>query len=86
MPVPGGRALRCAQRWLLASGLAVLAGVSVEQPLKFLERFASEQQIAAPDCLALRWSQKPGDSYGRTEAQLADSVLQWSINFTVVEL
>lgn len=56
-----------------ASLLLVLPGALAAEPavLKFAGKFNTEQLIAGPDCLALRWSQKPGDSYGCDEQQVA---------------
>ena len=38
----------------------------------FAGKFNTQQLITGPDCLALQWSQKPGDAFGCTDAQLAD--------------
>ncbi len=56
--------------------LAWPAHAAPEAPAKpsapvFLGKFNSRQLIAGPDCLALQWSQKPGDSFGCSDAQLA---------------
>lgn len=48
----------------------------------FTGKFDTEQQIKAPDCLALRWSQKPGDSYGCSQAEVTqwrDALVRWRV-------
>lgn len=64
-------------RFLTAMAMLALA-LSALTPLPgtagapaFAGRFNTAQQIKAPDCMALLWSQKPGDSYGCTAQQVA---------------
>ena len=78
----GPRRLRAAgsmQRHLAAAAL-VLASAAGAEDLKFAGKFRTEQQIMAPDCMALKWSQKPGDLYGCTPAQVnawRERLVQW---------
>jgi len=48
------------RHYLAAAALVMAATVGAED-LKFAGKFSTEQQIMAPDCMALKWSQKPGD-------------------------
>lgn len=65
------------------AGLALAATLAIPghaQEVTFAGKFKTEQLITGPDCLALLWSQKPGDSYGCTPAQVRswrEALLAW---------
>lgn len=54
-----------------ALALAALPALAAAPTPTFVGKFSTRQQIAGPDCLALQWSQKPGASFGCSDAELA---------------